>query len=104
MTTSAPHRLATGLLLTALTAAALAACSGERPDPADLKKGLTADSSLFPVAEQQAACAAKLLTKSDLSDEALRAIADSDADYTFTDEETSDLGTLQVHVLTDCAP
>jgi len=78
------------------------ACSAGRPSSEELQEGLTASSSLFPVAEQQAACAADLLLGSELSDDVLRAIADADADAAPTGDAASILAAVQVEVLTTC--
>ncbi|GAA1727758.1 hypothetical protein [Aeromicrobium alkaliterrae] len=82
----------------------LSACSGGRPSMDDLESGLTSNASLFPVAEQQAECAAEILLDSDLSDDVLAAVAEADAEAKadLTDADRSALARLQVEVLTTC--
>ncbi|WP_229051274.1 hypothetical protein [Aeromicrobium sp. Leaf350] len=84
--------------------ALLSACSGGRPAVADLETGLTSNASIFPVAEQQAECAAELLLDSDLSDEVLTVVAEADqeAEADLSAEDRSMLATLQVQVLQTC--
>ncbi len=82
----------------------LTACSGGRPTTEDVQAGLTASGSHFPVAEQQAECAAKILVDSDLSDEDLQVVADADPKAELSAEAASTIATLQVQVLKDCAP
>ncbi len=81
----------------------LTACSGGRPATEDVQAGLTASGSHFPVAEQQAECAAKILVASKLSDDDLQVVADADPKAELSDEATSTLAELQVKVLQDCA-
>ncbi len=81
----------------------LAACSGGRPTTDELESGLTANTSPFPVAEQQAGCAAEILIDSDLSDDVLRAVADAEADLELSGDDASVLASLQVEVLQNCA-
>ncbi len=81
----------------------LTACSGGRPVAEDVESGLTASGSHFPVAEQQAACAAKILVESDLSDEDLQVVADADPKAELSDAAASTLAKAQVKVLADCA-
>lgn len=81
----------------------LTACSGGRPAVEDVESGLTASGSLFPVAEQQAECAAKILVESDLSDEDLQVVADADPDAELSDAAVSSLAKLVPQVLEDCA-
>lgn len=81
----------------------LTACSGGRPVAEDVQAGLTASGSHFPVAEQQAECAAKILVDSDLSDEDLQVVADADPKAELSDEAASTLAMAQVQVLADCA-
>lgn len=81
----------------------LTACSGGRPAIEDVQAGLTASGSHFPVAEQQAECAAKILEKSDLSDDDLQVVADADPKAELSDDAASILARAQVKVLADCA-
>lgn len=81
----------------------LTACSGGRPAVEDVQAGLTASGSHFPVAEQQAECAAKILVASDLSDADLQVVADADPQAELSDEASSTLARAQVQVLADCA-
>ena len=81
----------------------LTACSDGRPVTEDVQAGLTASGSHFPVAEQQAECAAKLLVASDLSDEDLQVVADADPKAELSDDAASILAKTQVQVLADCA-
>lgn len=79
-----------------------AGCSDGRPEVAELSEGLKTGDSLFPVAEQRAECAAEVLRDSDLDDDLLTAIAESDTSYEFSPQEASALATLQVEVLEAC--
>lgn len=81
----------------------LTACSGGRPTTEDVQAGLTASGSHFPVAEQQAECAAKILVSSKLSDDDLQVVADADPKAELSPEAMSMLANLQVKVLQDCA-
>ncbi len=81
----------------------LTACAGGRPATEDVQAGLTAGGSHFPVAEQQAECAAKILVESDLSDDDLQVVADADPDAKVSDDAVATLAKLLPQVLTDCA-
>ncbi|MEG9226272.1 hypothetical protein [Aeromicrobium sp. Sec7.5] len=81
----------------------LTACSAGRAATEDVESGLTASGSHFPVAEQQAACAAKILVASDLSDEDLQVVADADPKAELSADAASILAKAQVKVLQDCA-
>jgi|UPI0003C7F1AA hypothetical protein len=80
----------------------VAGCSDGRPEVSELADGLTTGTSLFPVAEQQAECAAEVLRDSDLDDDLLTAIAESDTEHEISPDDASTLATLQVEVLETC--
>lgn len=71
--------LAVALLL------ATSACGGGRPSEDELskamQKGVKTDDQTVKLTEKQADCAAKIFVKSDISDDALRAIAERDEKY-----------------------
>lgn len=98
--TSRPHARTAVLIGTLLLV--LAGCSDGRPEVDELAAGLTTGTSLFPVAEQQAECAAEVLRGSDLDDEVLTAIAESDTEAEISPDDASTLATLQVEVLETC--
>ena len=79
-----------------------AGCSDGRPEVNEIADGLTTGTSLFPVAEQQAECAAEVLRDSELDDEVLTAIAESDTEHEISPDDASTLATLQVEVLDTC--
>ena len=64
---------------------ATSACGSERPTADELstsmQKGVKTGGRTVKLNKAQADCAAKIFVKSDLSDEALKAIADSDETY-----------------------
>ena len=71
--------LAVALLL------ATSACGGGRPSEAELstamQKGVKTNDQTVKLTKEQADCAAKVFVKSDVSDEALEAIAERDETY-----------------------
>jgi|EndMetStandDraft_8_1072994.scaffolds.fasta_scaffold343940_2 hypothetical protein len=86
----------------ALTMFTLSGCSGEgegRPSVDDLSDALSRNDSLFGPSMPGGAveCVAKLFHDSDLSDNALRAILDEDADYDETDEDSDALRRITGH-------
>jgi outer membrane lipoprotein SlyB len=60
-----------------IAALSLSGCAGERPDKEELASALTASN----MTNDQAKCAAEVLLGSDLSDRALKAIAENDAHF-----------------------
>ena len=64
---------------------ATSACGGGRPSEDELsksmQKGVKTDKQTVKLTKKQADCAAKIFVKSDISDDALRAIADRDEKY-----------------------
>ena len=64
---------------------ATSACGGGRPSEDDLstamQKGVKTDNREVKLTKKQADCAAKIFVKSDISDDALQAIADRDDKY-----------------------
>lgn len=81
----------------------LTACGTARPGTDELAAGMTTGNSLFPIAEQYSECAAGHLLASDLDDDLLHAIAQSDTAYELDARQSSLLASLQVEVLTTCA-
>jgi hypothetical protein len=83
---------------------ATSACGGGRPSADELStsmqtKGVTTNGRTVKLTKDQADCAAKIFVNSDLSDEALQAIADSDETYKASKQDdaalkkiTDDLG------------
>ncbi|GGF33362.1 hypothetical protein GCM10011519_03510 [Marmoricola endophyticus] len=87
-------RLRAGVLGATTLVLVTAACGGGRPSGDEisdtLQKGVsTSGGSDVKLTEQQADCAAKVFLASDLSDEALRAVADGERGYKLstTDED-----------------
>ena len=82
--------LAVALLL------ATSACGGGRPSADELstamQKGVKTDNRTVKLPKNQADCAARIFVKSDLSDEALQAIADRDETFK---ESKKDAAALQ---------
>lgn len=65
------------------------ACGGggdDRPSKDEIVKGITKGSD-GAISDKQAECAAKVIVDSDLSDEAVQALADGDADYKASDKD-----------------
>ncbi len=64
---------------------ATSACGGSRPSADELskamQKGVKTDKQTVKLTKKQADCAAKIFVKSDISDDALKAIAERDDKY-----------------------
>lgn len=70
--------------------AVTSACGGgdDRPSADEISKGLTKGSK-GAITEKQADCAAKIIADSDLSDKSVQALADGDAKYKPTKDDTA---------------
>ena len=82
--------------------AVTSACGGgdDRPSADEISKGLT-KASKGAITEKQADCAAKIISKSDLSDKSVQALADGDSKYKPTKDDTAKQAKL-AEKLTGC--
>lgn len=84
-----------GATLAVMLLLATSACGAGRPSQKELstsmQKGVKTGDRTVKLTKDQADCAARIFVKSDLSDEALRAIADNDAKYKESKEDNAAL-------------
>ncbi|OUZ11343.1 hypothetical protein BHE97_05770 [Aeromicrobium sp. PE09-221] len=104
-----PFTRAAAAVSTAVLVGSLAACGGgaDRPSQQELADAITSEESPLggaAVPDEMADCVAGVFVDSDLSDEALRAMADLDEDYEASEEDEETLGNLSQDVMTECTP
>lgn len=100
MNKRAPKLIASAFLVVTL---ATACGGGGRPSQDEIADGITDNSGEYgEVTEDVADCMAKAIHDSDLSDDAVRAVADGDEDYDPSDEDQKASEGLAGDIL-DCA-
>ncbi|MBD8608059.1 hypothetical protein IFT73_14470 [Aeromicrobium sp. CFBP 8757] len=83
--------LSAAFVVAALTLTSACGGGGDRPSADDVAAQLK-KSAGSAITDKQADCAAKAIVDSDLSDEAVKAVAENDTDYKPSDEDTKAQG------------
>lgn len=95
----------TAIAVALSTLVVLAGCSGEgRPSVDDVEGGLTVQLEDTTTEPEVLGCLAGLFHDSELSDEALRAIADQDDGFEADAEDAAVLAELSADAATSCGP